>query len=44
MTVENDGQVIVGTAATQANTFTTINTGAAQVDLSVNSSKSTRII
>ena len=44
MTVENDGQVIVGTAATQANTFTTINTGAAQVDLSVNNSKSTRTI
>ncbi len=33
MTVENDGQVIVGTGAPQTNTLTTINAGAAQIDV-----------
>jgi hypothetical protein len=44
MTVENDGQVIVGTGTTQANTLTTINAGAAQVGLFVNSTNSPRTI
>lgn len=44
MTVESDGQVIVGTGAPQANTLTTINAGATQVGLFVNSSNSPRTI
>ena len=44
MTVENDGQVIVGTGTPQANTLTTINAGATQVGLFVNSSNSARTI
>lgn len=45
MTVENDGQVIVGTNATpQANTLTTINAGATQIGLFVNSTNSARTI
>jgi hypothetical protein len=44
MTVENDGQVIVGTGTPQTNTLTTINAGATQVGLFVNSSNSTRTI
>ncbi|MES2864957.1 MAG: hypothetical protein V4666_12605 [Bacteroidota bacterium] len=44
MTVENDGQVIVGTGTAQANTLTTINAGAAQIGLFVNSSNSARTI
>lgn len=44
MTVENDGQVIVGTGAAQTNTLTTINAGAAQIGLFVNSSNSARTI
>ncbi len=44
MTVENDGQVIVGTGAAQANTLTTINAGASQIGLFVNSSNSARTI
>ena len=44
MTVENDGQVIVGTGTAQANTLTSINAGAAQIGLFVNSSNSARTI
>lgn len=44
MTVENDGQVIVGTGNPQTNSLTTINAGAAQIGLFVNSSNSTRTI
>lgn len=44
MTVENDGQVIVGTGTPQTNTLTTINAGATQVGLFVNSSNSARTI
>jgi hypothetical protein len=44
MTVENDGQVIVGTGTPQTNTLTTINAGATQVGLFVNSSNSPRTI
>lgn len=44
MTVENDGQVIVGTGAAQTNTLTTINAGATQVGLFVNSTNSPRTI
>ena len=45
MTVENDGQVIVGASATpQTNTLTTINAGATQIGLFVNSSNSARTI
>lgn len=44
MTVENDGQVIVGTGTPQTNTLTTINSGAAQIGLFVNSSNSARTI
>jgi hypothetical protein len=45
MTVENDGQVIVGANATpQTNTLTTINAGSSQIGLFVNSSNSARTI
>lgn len=44
MTVENDGQVIVGTGTPQTNTLTTINAGATQIGLFVNSSNSPRTI
>ena len=44
MTVENDGQVIVGTGTPQTNTLTTINAGATQVGLFVNSTNSARTI
>jgi hypothetical protein len=44
MTVENDGQVIVGTGAAQTNTLTSINAGAGQIGLFVNSSSSARTI
>ncbi len=44
MTVENDGQVIVGTGTPQTNTLTTINAGASQIGLFVNSSNSARTI
>lgn len=45
MTVENDGQVIVGSNATPiANTLTTINAGNSQIGLFVNSNNSARTI
>ena len=45
MTVENDGQVIVGSNATPiANTLTTINAGNSQIGLFVNSNNSARSI
>lgn len=44
MSVESDGQVIVGTGAAQTNTLTTINAGPTQVGLFVNSSNSARTI